>query len=609
MSQFASLPTIDDRDFWQSQAARAAIEASIAHDLDSIPPKPPLPSAADYLAARRTQNRNLLDEHWRTTRPQLQRLVAERLLKGNQPHVDSSADRLLNWIFALAYEPTWVVSAHLPNSDLPTSGEGQLDLAACEMAGELAETLELLSPWIAHHSSTLAKSIISEIDRRTLVPILTTMPWWADPQKPHTNNWTGVCAGSLLSATCSLRQGQLKSLISSDLSERLDRTTDRLIELLNYFLRSAFTESGECDEGIGYWCYGVEFACMGLSRLDEATFNSRIDLDRLRMIASYPRRAHMFGNTFFCGNDSGPRAGAPRGSMRWLARVTQDPFLDAWLDRHPGELRTVGQLVRRSLDARSPTNTPSLEAFQHPQARLLPDQQAAIFQSQTGKSRLIVTISGGHNAEQHNHNDLGTFQIYLGDKVLIPDLGAPRYRNDFFKHEIRYSHYIVAMSSGHCCPSINGFEQKPGRDAASTLLHFDPKTLEVAFDLTSAYPADAQLRRWTRHLHVPDHGGLSILDDHFELAPSDTHTHHIVHRIWFVDRPIIHADHSIVVGPLSITLNLPPNRVHVETFDPGDPRLLLREFPQGTPLYRLDLTYVLGPTARLDLQTRIAVTQ
>ena len=111
---------------------------------------------------------------------------AVRLVLGLE--ANDADDRLLNWIWGMATQPCWELSAHLPQGELPFVGAAQLDLAACEFAVQLAEMGEALAPWMNAVSPTLWPSLIEEIDRRVLRPYGAGVALWWQDDPAHTNN-------------------------------------------------------------------------------------------------------------------------------------------------------------------------------------------------------------------------------------------------------------------------------------------------------------------------------------------------------------------------------------------------------------------------------------
>lgn len=587
-------PSIGDRKTWDAIAHRPARTEWIAdlHErLAAIPATPPQPNASDYLAARRSNDRKRVDHYWQSTRASLGMLAANRLFKGIEPN--DPDDRLLNWLYAYTFEPTWMVSAHSPGNDLPLSGAGQLDLAGCEQAGSLAELAQSLKPWIDGQSQTLVQSILNEIDRRVVTPAETeTRQFWTKTDGSPINNWAGVCAGSILCATETMAAFGLPR----------PKTRERMIEILRAYFQYGFTEDGECDEGIGYWNYGMDFSFIGLSRLAREEIEAKFDLDRIRLVATYPQRVHLVGKTFFVGNDGSPSASPSLAGVPIIAEWFDLPFLKWWCGQaKPNGLRTFTQLVRYLT---STMEFPSSQSAgpKHEPNRYLENQQAAIFQRNSNHGLFTFTLTGGTNAEQHNHNDLGTFQVFLDEKPIVPDLGAPIYQQDFFG-AARYTKWVVAMSSGHCCPQINGIEQRAGKEAAGKLLAWDAQSGELALDLTSAYPETAGLTKWTRVGHVPMDDAKAFLDDEFVLKADGE----VVHRIWFASEPTVTNDRVFQVGGIATWVQTKPDKVEVLPFKANDERLMLRIFPADHTLFRVDLTYRAKANEPLKIQTVIAV--
>ncbi len=565
---------MEDRAWWEAKRADPATSGIIDDILkktESASAQPPVIAASDFLAAKRSNDRARLDEFWRTHRTVLGDLCVRRAVLGMD--AQDNDDRLLDWLWSFLNQPTWVVSAHLPNRDLPAAGSAQLDLAATEMAAVMAETRELLLPWIIAQSGTLADSIIAEIDRRVIEPFVNGREdkgWARTDFDPNRNNWTGVCAGSILAACVSMeRQGHPRP-----------EARELAIHLIDIFLREGFTKSGECDEGVAYWGYGVGFMCNGLECLSVEELNNRIDMQRLKQVAGYPGRAHLFGQTFYAANDSGMRAGAATHFVPWLAAVTGDSFLQQWAAAHPAQMRRCVPTALRSIEYSpnaSDADRKPLAANKTP--RWLEDQQVVI----ATEDRMLVAIGGGNNAERHNHNDLGHFVVAVDEKIIIPDLGAPLYTADFFSSK-RYT-YLSASSRGHCCPIINGQEQRAGSEAQTVVLAKDltPGVVAVEMDLTSAYPPAAKLKLWKRSMKQRD-GGF-VIGDRYELAGAGE----VTQVVWFAIKPAVEKGGAITAGPLQCRLTPPPVEMKVVEVDPVEHHL--RDFKAGQTLYRLEASY------------------
>ncbi len=579
--------SILDREYWTALAAapgNAEPIARLRRQADEAPAAPAMPQASDYLAAKRFNDRNRTDQLWQVGRGKMASLVVRRCLDGINP--DDPDDRLLDYLWAYLTHPTWTVSAHLPKNDLPASGTPTLDLASCEMAGNFAEIREALKPWMDQQSGTLADSIIEEIDRRVLTPFgRGDFIGWADREARYLNNWLGVCAGSILTACDSLAaQGHPRP-----------EARARAIAGLAKFFDQCFTASGECDEGMGYWNYGVGLACHGLARLSRAELEQSIDMDRFRQIADYPRRVHLFGRTFYSGNDAPFTAGAPAYLVPWLAEAADNDFL-RWWATHFGEFswRNV-PLALRSLGA--PAMGGGVPDPTHPPVRYLEDQQVAIFKH----DRLLSALAGGNNGERHNHNDLGHFLVACDEEWVIPELGNMKYTTDFFGPK-RYT-YVVASSRGHNCPIINGQAQRVGAEARGNIVQWiaDDARPALELDLSAAYPPEANLSQWRRRLERTDDGKGYLLTDHFITDGGNVP---ITHVIWTLCRPQPAGDHTWKLGPLTLSVLGGAGKTEVIEVDPKS--ILMRDFTDRT-LYRMEFHRASDSAGTLELRTQWTV--
>lgn len=587
-----SVPSIADRAFWESLSTRPQNRPLLEH-IEKIradlPDRPTMPNATDYLAAKRSNDRARIDRLWQQGRANLSALAIHRCIKGLDPN--DLDDRLLDWLWAFLMHPTWTVSAHLPNNDLPASARPVLDLASCEMAAVMAEMREGLKPWMDSVSGTLSDSVVYEIDRRVLTPYAEGFEVWWD-KRDRLNNWLGVCAGNILAACESLAaQGHPRP-----------KARRRALEGLRLFFDAAFTEHGECDEGLGYWSYGVGQAVVGLSRLSRREMEAAVDMDRFRLIADYPRRIHLHGDVFFSGNDGSLHGKAPMSFVPWLAEATQSDWLGQWAARSSAiDGRNFPMLFRGLIGAvgGAVATAPAAEATptRNETSQFLPDQQVAILRHNTTRGQLIIALSGGHNAERHNHNDLGHFLVALDEQVIIPDLGAPQYTADFFGPR-RYS-YLAASSRGHNCPLIDDVEQRPGREALGKILEWSEKAGEekLILNLTSAYPPEAGLANWIRSLERVRDGFL--IRDQFRARPGAA----ITHIIWSTQPASLHPDSFADLGSLRCSLSPQTQDVQVEQVDPKTHRL--RDYT--APLYRLAARYIADASGALTVESRFTV--
>ena len=83
-------------------------------------------------------------------------------------------------------------------------------------------------------------------------------------------------------------------------------------------------------------------------------------------------------------------------------------------------------------------------------------------------SGFLVTAKGGHNAESHNHNDVGVFSVYLDNQPVIVDPGKRIYVMGSFTEKRYTPEHWNHTSSHHNLPVFNGVEQQAGRGFRAT---------------------------------------------------------------------------------------------------------------------------------------------
>jgi hypothetical protein len=570
-------PSIEDRSWWGRVACDPALAGWRERHATALAATgvPPRATAADWLHIRRTNDRGPSDRMVKQTATGLLALTMQRGMLGP----DGDDDRLLDWYWQAAHQASWTMSPHL-GGGLPRVDRPVIDLGAAMLALHLAEGLEVLAPWLRRQAPGFIESIIATIDRNVIGPYGSGVEVWWDSRK-HLNNWLGVCAGSILGACRSL----------AALGEARPEAEARARRGVALYLDASFSPGGECDEGLGYWSYGMAFACAGLSRLAPDEVASLCG-PRLRICADYPRRAHLGEDRFIAANDGSDHCPANPALVPWLAATTGSAWLWAWAARHPGRelgtLRTIDGLMRLAGAGTAP------ELRSGTGSELLPDQQIAILR----RDRLTAVLTGGHNAENHNHNDLGNIQVMLDGRAVVPEIGYPSpYPADFFGPR-RYS-YLAASSRGHSCPIIAGCEQRDGRDAQAVIVAWTPDGEEptIVLELAAAYPAEAGLRSWRRSLTST--AEAMMLEDRFAAAAGAA----IEHTLWFADPPEALREGSLLTvrcGSLRVVIEPAPATWTVQSIDPKPLNLT----GPGTALHRLALSYVADAAGGLRICTR-----
>ncbi len=130
---------------------------------------------------------------------------------------------------------------------------------------------------------------------------------------------------------------------------------------------------------------------------------------------------------------------------------------------------------------------------------------------------LGVAMKGGHNGEQHNHNDVGSFVVALGHDTPLVDPGAEVYtRRTFSSH--RYDSKVLS-SFGHCVPRVAGRLQATGRRAAAHVVktEFTDTTDTLVLDLSAAYKVKGLKRLERTFIFSREGAGKLTVSDSVEF--------------------------------------------------------------------------------------------
>jgi len=394
---------------------------------------------------------------------------------------DTRIDRINDLIWNICEETTWVLPAH---EKTPWT----IDLFAAETGVELAHVLLLLGDRLPEE---IRNRIHAEVDKRILDLYLkhAVEYWW----NAGRNNWTGVCAGAI---------GQTALLLEDD-ADRQAQIIALVLAQLRRFIDNAFEQDGGCLEGIGYWNYGL-LHYVGFAEMLRARTDGAIDLlaeEKVRAIARYPLAVNMGPGTYASFADSHEHSSLV-------------PLLAARLGERAGatELRAlVGSpvgwrltSVLRNLlwwDGSVPAAAPLEDAF-------LPVSGIARLVDNACDRPFILVIKAGSNGEPHNHNDVGSFVLRVGERTYLCDPGGGLYNKDYFGPK-RYDN-VFASSYGHSVPRIGGTLQSPGETYRGTLERTETHAVRVSFP--GAYDL-ANLKQAVRVVTLED--GHMTLEDTF----------------------------------------------------------------------------------------------
>ncbi len=404
-----------------------------------------------------------------------------------------------DYLWSICEETSWVLPAH--ERDL-------IDLFAAETAYLLAETLLLLGDTL---NEEIRHRVRAEIEHRVFEPYLRTFQlhkWYRDA-----SNWNGVCNSSIASAF----------LLLEPEPTRVQRALSIALDGLRAFIATAFAEDGSSSEGIAYWHYGL-FNFVAFAEFLYGRSAGAIDLfaeKKLRTIAAFPAKLQLSASSFASFSDCEEQVRFHPGILTRLMQRTGEESLANLLAQpaEPDSDWRLPMMIRDILwwDGQQPGSIPLEDA------RLSGGGTARLVTHTEQETPVVLAIKAGHNAEEHNHNDIGSFLLHVAGENLLTDPGRGLYSRDYFGPR-RYEN-LFANSYGHSVPRVDGLLQGTGRDFAGSLLEDDPASrLEgrkrVELEFAAAYPCP-ELSSARRELKLATTGveaGTVWLHDHFEFA-------------------------------------------------------------------------------------------
>src|SRR5262245_41663885 len=242
---FHPFPTADDRVTWQGLPAnrRAAILAAAEPLLNYS--WPPLPATL-YMDFARTGDRRRYEQPYFSRRSVLGQLVLAECVEGSGRFLDD----IINGIWAICEESTWVIPAHNPGGGkLPDiskdlgSMHHYVEMSTHLTGAQLAWTHYLLRSRLDAVDPLISARIRREVKARCLDPFLADVDYdamSADKTMLLNNHAPWSCRDTL---SCFL-------LLETD-PQRRTEAVNKVLHILDLFL-ARYPADGGCDEGPGY---------------------------------------------------------------------------------------------------------------------------------------------------------------------------------------------------------------------------------------------------------------------------------------------------------------------------------------------------------------------
>lgn len=438
---------------------------------------------------------------------------------------DDWLDDVADGVVLLCEQSSWCWPAHDDAAArrghvLPDVDEPFLDLGAGEVVAQLAWIDHLLGARFDARVPGLRHRIRSEAHRRVFAPFLRRRDWHWLGLDGHVHNWNPWIHQNVLTAAVTLLDGDVRAAVVALAVAGLDRYV------------GALPADGAIDEGFDYWWNGACRTLEALAVVASATGGrlSAQQIEPLPAVVRFPYATYLGGDFTYSFSDSRPRLSEqlPWHLLhRWARDVGDEATVRFALSRRPssGALTSETEGLGRLLLAVTDVDWAQAPAPDHvaPTTHYLPSTQVLV----AHRGELSLAVKGGHNAENHNHNDVGSLTVAVRGRPVLVDPGRLTYTAQTFGPD-RYSLWNV-RSDWHNLPTVSGHRQAAGPEARARDVVVDLDGLSFSAEIGSAYPRAGT--RWVRCARMDVWGGAVEITDSWTREDTDVVAPHEVHWV------------------------------------------------------------------------------
>ena len=572
-------PAYSDREGWNSLLNDEDRQTLIKAGEKMLDYKWQVIRATDYLEYERSGERNIMQNPYEANRKAINVLMMAELAEGKGRFID----QLINSVFFSCEMTSWVLSAHLPRQStkrsMPDWREQIIDLGSGNYGSMLAWVYYFFHDTFDKADPVISLRLRHELQERILDPYMENdREWWmAFYWKPGEiiNNWNPWCNSNVLQCYLLLENDRDK------LTDAVWRTMQSVDKFIN-FVKS----DGACEEGTSYWGHAAGKMYDYLQILSDGT-NGKVSLfnnPMIRRMGEYISRSYVGDGWVVNFADASAKGGGDTPLIyRYGRAVGSEEMMQfaAYLLKGKRPTIPLGNdafrtlqcvLLNKELEQTKP-------AHNVPACTWYPETEFCYL---TNNSGWFLATKGGFNNESHNHNDAGTFSLYINNTPILIDAGVGTYTRQTFSSE-RYSIWTM-QSNYHNLPMINGVPQRFGQEYKATNVVCKEKQRFFSADISTAYPEEAAVNSWIRSYKLENK--RLVITDKFSLK--ETKAANQVNFLVWGDIDISKAGEiSIKVGDEHATLEYPTNfKATLETIELPDTRL---SNVWGKQIYRIVL--------------------
>ena len=474
---------------------------------------PALPASL-YLDYKITGTRYNFERKNNERRKILNELAVAAIITKDKKYIPQIA----NGIWTLCEQSTWVLPAHIvvqkEKTGLPDPYEVVIDLGSGTAAAQLSMIQFMLRDELDAYSKGIGKRVFAELNKRIFQPYLSRNDfWWMGFTGQPVNNWNPWVNTNVL----------MTALYSDLTADSVGLIIDKTVKSTDIFVNQ-YPDDGGCDEGPSYWSEAGGKLMRFIHVLNKLT-NTSIDWKQQQLIynmGSYISKVHIGDNNFVNFADAFSKSIPDPESVYSYGALFNDVPLKSFgaylfgLQKHKLDNGNIIDFLETTSIYDSLTTLPHIAPL--PAVSWFGDRQVLTARTKSESTKgLFLAVQGGHNAESHNHNDIGNFIVYANNTPVFVDAGVGSYTAQTFSSK-RYELWNM-QSVWHNCPTINGVMQKEGIQYKATNVLYAKNTsgVSVSMDIAMAYPTEAAVKKYERKFDFDQSKNTIQLFENYEM--------------------------------------------------------------------------------------------
>ena len=464
--------------------------------------------ATDYLEYERSGKIEPMGNPFDSNNRAMITLLLAELAEGKGRFID----QLIDGTFHICEMTSWTWSAHThlqpSKRALPTYDWPVFDLTDGDLGNIMSWTHYFMQKEFDKVDPEISRRLHHEIKYKVMDPYLNDDSlWWMGRRDKNRmqNNWNPWCNSNAL----------LTFMLMENDRDKLAKAVYLTMESVDVFFGHVKGD-GACEEGPSYWGHAAGKVLDYLEMLSLATDGkvNLFDHELIKRMGDYISRSYVGNGWVVNFADASAKGGGDAYLIYRYGKNTRNKELMSFAalmrktDAYPfygrDFYRTVTSIgVHDELFKTTPNHVTNLYTW-------YPQTQFCYFANP--RKDIFVATKGGHNDESHNHNDVGTCNVYIDRQPILIDVGVETYSRKTFSGE-RYTIWTM-QSYYHNLPAPNGIAQKNGGNYKAS--DVTSRRNFFSLNIAGAYPKEAGVEKWIRSYELRNNQVL--IDDQFTLT-------------------------------------------------------------------------------------------